>query len=192
MIHKVTTEPTLEPISVEELRAIIGNRQAGDNSRDEVIKARITAARLWCEWFSAYHIMRKTVTAYDCEFPACIIELDCPLVSVTSVKYLDSTGVDTTLAADQYLVDTVGNRITPAYGLYWPSVRQQPNSVRIEYLVGLDNAALVPMPIKQAIAFIVGQWEQYQRAFEGGGYPPDFPNVAKSLLRPYTDMRKVF
>jgi len=196
MKHIVTTPPTLEPVTVEECRQFVGIHQAGDVSRDEVIKSRIRTARLWCESYTRYHFMRQTVTAYaDC-FEGCCnncgIDLDAPLVSVNSVKYIDSNGVDTILAPAQYLVDAVSNRITPAYNTTWPTVRQQPNSVRIEYLAGVVTTAEVDERVKEAIKFIIGQWERYQNALEGGGYPPDFPNVAKSLLNFCFDMRGIF
>lgn len=196
MKHLVTTPPTLEPVTVEECRQFVGIYQAGDVSRDAVILSRIKTARLWCESYTRYHFMRQTVTAYADYFETCCnnccIDLEAPLVSVTSVKYINSNGVDTTLDPGQYIVDTVSNRITPAYNASWPAIRQQPNSMRVEYLAGVVTPAEVDERVKEAIKFIIGQWERYQNTLEGGGYPPDFPNVAKSLLNYCFDMRGVF
>lgn len=196
MKHIVTTQPILEPVTVDECRQFVGIYQAGDVSRDEVIKSRIRTARLWCESYTRHHFMRQTVTAYADSFDGCCnvcsLDLEAPLLSVNSVKYIDANGIDTTLPADQYFVDTVSNRITPIYNGSWPTPRPQPNSVRIEYLVGVAATSEVDERVKEAIKFIIGQWERYQNALEGGGYPPDFPNVAKSLLGFCFDMRGVF
>jgi uncharacterized phiE125 gp8 family phage protein len=192
MKHIVTTPPTQEPISVDAMRQFIGITQAGETSRDEIIASRIISARLWCEYFTNSHIMATTLTGYASQFADCCIDLNMPLVAVNSIKYLDTNGTEQTLANTEYQVDTVSHRVIPAYGKTWPTARVQANSVRIEYVSGYASAAVVPEPIKEAIKFVVGQWERFQNAYEGSGYPPDFPNVAKSLLQPYRDMRGVF
>lgn len=187
--HRVTTQPTTEPVTVDEVRDFMGISQAGDVSRDAVLESRIKTARIWCESYTRRAFITQTLTGYAHQFPDWELMLTPKLVSVSSVKYLDNNGTDTTLAGSEYLVDLVGNSITPAYNKQWPTARCQANSVRIEYISG---AATVDEPIKEAIKFIVGQWETFQRSFEGAGYPPDFPNVAKSLLAPYVDQRQRF
>ena len=197
IIHKVTTAPTLEPVTVEDCRKHLGIGQAGDVSRDEIIALRIKTARLWCESYTQSYFMRQTITAYDDCFSSCCgnayLDLRSPLVSVTSVKYIDSTGADINLSNSQYFVDTVSNRITPIYNGSWPVARQQPNSIRIEYLVGAAMVAEVDERIKEAIKFIVLQWERFQNvSAQDAVYPPDFPNVAKNLLSEFVDRRGIF
>jgi uncharacterized phiE125 gp8 family phage protein len=192
MKHIITTPPSTEPVSVDELRQFIGITQSGETSRDEVIASRIISARLWCEYFTNSHIIATTLTAYDVRFLDCCIDLNMPLVAVNTIKYLDSNGTEQTLPSTDYYVDNVSNRVVSAFGKTWPTARIQTNSIQIEYVAGYANAAAVPEPIKEAIKFIVAQWERFQNAYEGAGYPPDFPNVAKSLLQPYRDMRGVF
>jgi uncharacterized phiE125 gp8 family phage protein len=74
-----------------------------------------------------------------------------PLQSVVSITYVDLDGETQTLAADQYLVDSTGapSRITPAYGVAWPSIRDQNNAVTVRFVAGYgDTAADVPGCIK--------------------------------------------
>jgi hypothetical protein len=88
-------------------------------------------------------------------------------------------------------------RTLPAYGLAWPDNRIEPNAVQIDYLCGYgepgctaaESVAAVPEPIKDAIRFIVGQWEQFQSSIEGVVRPFTIPNAAKQLLEPYIDDR---
>jgi uncharacterized phiE125 gp8 family phage protein len=198
MLHIVTTPPVAEPVTVDQCRLQIGIGNPGDASRDEIIRLRIRAARLWCESYASSYFMRQTVTAYadgletpDCDCCAAF-NLKKPLVSVNSFKYIDSSGNDVTLDPSQYIVDTVQNRVVPAYGVNWPSVRRQPNSIRIEYLAGKASAAEVDQRIKEAIMFIVMQWERFQNvSIETAVYPPDFPNVCKNLLSEFVDYRGI-
>jgi uncharacterized phiE125 gp8 family phage protein len=54
------------------------------------------------------------------------------------------------------------------------------------------TASLVPESIKDAIKFIVGQWEVFQNSIEGVVRPFTIPNAAKQLLDNYVDMREYF
>lgn len=73
-----------------------------------------------------------------------------PLQSVTSITYVDTDGATQTLAASQYLVDAKSQpaRIRPAYGLSWPSAREQANAVIVRFVAGYGAAAAVPACIK--------------------------------------------
>jgi uncharacterized phiE125 gp8 family phage protein len=83
-----------------------------------------------------------------------------PLQSVTSVKYIDDTGSEATLAPSDYVVETwhLKGRIRPAYGLVWPTARDEDSAVRIRFVAGYGSAADVPQPIKHAILLLVGAW----------------------------------
>jgi uncharacterized phiE125 gp8 family phage protein len=73
-----------------------------------------------------------------------------PLQSVTSINYIDTSGATVLLAADQYTVDTKSQpaRILPAYGLAWPSARDQINAVIIRFVAGYGVASVVPQCVK--------------------------------------------
>lgn len=94
------------------------------------------------------------------------------LKSVTSINYVDTNGVQQTLAVDQYLVDTKAcpARIAPAYGVFWPIARQQNNAVTVRFVDGYGTAADVPARIKQwMLMYIRTAWEpQYRAALVAG------------------------
>lgn len=85
-----------------------------------------------------------------------------PVVSVEKVYYTDTSGVEQTLAAANYLLDVTVPfaRLVPAYNCAWPDTREQINAVRIEYTAGYGaSGADVPADIVQAIKLIVsGMW----------------------------------
>lgn len=77
-----------------------------------------------------------------------------PLQSVTSVKYLDTDGVQQTLDPATYVVQKgEPSHIVLANGATWPSVLLMPEAVTIRFVAGYgDNEADVPQPIRLAIA----------------------------------------
>lgn len=80
------------------------------------------------------------------------------LQSVTSIKYKDSDGTETTMTVTtEYIVETNGDqcgRIVLPYGVSWPSFTPYPsNPITIEFVCGWTAAASVPKNIKRAVKF---------------------------------------
>lgn len=76
----------------------------------------------------------------------------CPLISVTSVKYTDSTGAETTVSPSDYVVDAATGRIAPAYGKTWPSFTPKPiGAIQIRYRAGIPDATSPPKYIDDGI-----------------------------------------
>lgn len=85
-------------------------------------------------------------------FPPWEISVPKPtLQSVTSITYVDTDGATQTLPPSAYLVDSKSEpgRITPAYGLVWPTTRWQTGAVTIRFVAGYADSASVPACIKQ-------------------------------------------
>lgn len=198
--------PATEPITLAEMRQHLGITRSDDTARDQIITGRITSARQWAEDYTRRAFITQTWGAYGADFPGdrslvlsgiahadySAIRLRGKVQSVSYVKYLDSNGTQQTLSPSLYLVDLISNSIVPAYGTVWPTGRIQLNAVEIEYICGYSNAAAVPEAIKDALRFIVGQWEVFQSSMEGIVRPFTIPNAAKQLLDYYIDMRDVF
>jgi uncharacterized phiE125 gp8 family phage protein len=73
-----------------------------------------------------------------------------PVQSVTSIKYLDMSGVQQTMPPTDYVVDTSTEpaRITPVFGKIWPISLPQIGSVEITFIAGYSA---VPEGIKSWI-----------------------------------------
>lgn len=197
MIHKIKDQPDEEPVTLADMRQHLGINQADDTARDSIITSRIASARLMCEHYTRQAFIAQTWVGYSTDFPYnCnnnhAINLKQPLISVASVKYLDSSGAQQTLAKTAYLVDIVSACIVPEFGASWPTAQTQLNSVQVEYVCGYGDAEEVPETLKDAIRFVVGQWEVFQNSIEGVVRPFTIPNAAKELLQPYIDMRDIF
>lgn len=121
-----------------------------NTTTDPEFSRNITAARLAAEQDLGRRLITQTLAAYYDAFPVYSLFLLPPLSSVTSITYLDTDGASQTLAADQYTVDakSIPARITPAYGVTWPSTRAQSNAVYVTFVAGYGAASAVPEGIK--------------------------------------------
>jgi uncharacterized phiE125 gp8 family phage protein len=84
------------------------------------------------------------------------------LQSVTSVKWKDTLGVETTLTlTTDYLVETNGEQtggIVLPYGCHWPIGTLYPsNPITIQFVCGWTSAANVPAKIKAGILMTVAK-----------------------------------
>jgi uncharacterized phiE125 gp8 family phage protein len=193
MKHITTTPPATEPVSLADMRLHLGIGQIDDTARDSVITARIVAAREFAESFINRRLITQTVTAvcgaFDAGWVSEPINLLSPLQSVTEIRYINTAGVLTVLPSTEYLVGSYTAAVMPEYGKAWPDARNQLDAVQIQYVCGYGNAAAVPQGIKEAIMFIVSQWEVFQSSIEGVVRPFTIPNAAKELLTPFIDYR---
>jgi len=155
MTFVVSVAPAVEPVSLDEAKVQCRIDSTFD---DDEITAMIVAARNQAELKLNRYIITQTIDAYYDRFISCF-ELP-PLQTVTSITYLDNNGDSQTLAASQYVVDdkSIPARITPAYGVTWPSTYDQTNAVSIKFIAGYGLAADVPEVIKQWIKLQVTQY----------------------------------
>ncbi|MCK9575660.1 MAG: head-tail connector protein [Clostridia bacterium] len=164
---------------------------SGDSTEDTLLSALITTAREYCENFTRRALATQTVEAYLPTFPACDrFELPfSPLQSVTSVKYKNSAGVETTMTeGTDYLVDdesNVGGIILP-YGYTWPSFTEYPlNAVKVRYTAGYNSLNPLPKAIKQAMCLLIGYWYDNRSAVLTGSISKEMEFTVKALLNMY-------
>lgn len=158
------TPPSEEPVSVSEIKT---HCRISHDYEDDLIESLGKAARKHIEDVMLWRqLMPATYKLFFEYFPSQEIVLPMPpLMGISSVKYLDSAGVQQTWDAANYIVDTNSEpgRIRPAYSVVWPSVgRVQPNAVEIIYTAGYVNAELVPQTYKQAILMLAAHWYEHR------------------------------
>ena len=154
----LVTAPELEPLTLEETKKHL---KVTFTEEDVLIATIITAVRQAWEMVSGMALLQQTwEAAYPC-FPwsGGFVLPRPPLLSVTSVTYIDENGAPQTLAASEYTVDTRAfpGELVPAYNKTWPSTREVPNAVVIKYVAGYgDEEADVPEPIRAALRLEAG------------------------------------
>ena len=151
--------PSAEPISVAEAKASPSLRVAVATD-DTDIGTLITTARKMAETYTLHALVTQTWELVLDGFPTGGIVVPMPpLQSVTTIKYIDTDGVEQTLNALLYSVDTdtIPGLITPVYDETWPTdVRDQVNAVRVRFVAGFGDASDVPEDIKSWIKIMVG------------------------------------
>jgi len=114
----------------------------------------IVAARKHIEQYLSSTVVNATLTLTLDAFPAEIALPFGPVLSITSVVYVDNDGASQTLAADQYLLTSypVCDVLTPAYSVAWPSTRKQRGAVVITYAAGMQSGSPLTIDDKDIIA----------------------------------------
>lgn len=151
----VTTPAASEPVSLADMKEHLKVDVVDD---DALITTLIIAARKWIEFYCNRSVPSQTLTAKLDAFPnidRSFIVPQSPVISVTSIQYIDAQGVLQTLDSSLYTVDidSVPARIEPSYGNSWPSTRTQHNAVTIIYPAGQSS---VDEDIVHALKLMVG------------------------------------
>lgn len=151
------TGPTAEPITTAEAKLFARVTIATEDTLTDFL---IIAAREYAETFTGRQFVTATweqrLDAFPVEF---VLPLP-PLISVTSIKYIDTAGDEQTLDASYYTLDkySTPGRVVQAINKSWPSTQDVPNAVIVKYTCGYGDAAAVPEGICTAIKQLVLHW----------------------------------
>lgn len=185
---KLKTAPTAEPVTLAEAKARL---RIDGNDRDADLLAMLIAAREYWELDTRRQFVTATWQYWLDEFPrndGAIRPPRPPLISVVSLKYTDTDGVQQTLTpTTDYTVDTYlePGRIVPAYDTTWPSVRDVPGAVVVEYTCGYGAPAAVPQPIKTAIMALAGHLNEFPEPVVSGTIVTKVPLHMTTMLAGY-------
>ncbi len=202
LTFKRTTGPATEPVTRDEAKAWSRVDIADD---DTLIDALIARAREHCEAITKKQFITATYTMVMDAFPTAwrsdvyrmtdrregsdILLPRPPLVSVSSISYLDEDGASQTVAPADYVVSTYDEpgRIALANGALWPATFDQINAVTIVYVAGYGAAGAVPAAIKQAMSLLIAHWYENREATASvATLPKEIDFSVKETLRPET------
>lgn len=152
MSLSIVIPPYAEPVHINEAK----NHVKGEVSiteDDSLIESRVSAARNIVETDTGANTDRIKVmlaTTFDLKLhcfpwwnpltssPFSYIYLPrVPLISVTSITYVDTAGTTQTMSSSLYVVDYAKGIINLAYNESWPSTRSQPNAVTVRFVAGM-------------------------------------------------------
>jgi uncharacterized phiE125 gp8 family phage protein len=170
----VTAEPASEPVTLAEAKA---QCRVDGSSSDTELNIYLKAARIFVEEYTGTKLVSQTALMQGRSFCDLVDLPAAPIISVTSVKYLDTDGVEQTLASSVYeLVNTgLEPQIRLKINQHGPSIRCASDAVRVTAVVGYST---VPEPIRAAIMLIISSW------FDNRNVGP-VPDGAYSLLSNY-------
>jgi len=178
--------PTLEPISIAEARA---QCRVDGNDEDGLIAGYVLAARDYVETYTRRALMTQTWDQIgNCLVNEIVLKKP-PIQSVTSVKYLDGSGVEQTLAPSQYRIvrrDTGEYVIVPAYGVTWPTPQAVEGAVTVRFVAGYGAApSNVPEAIRQALLILVAHLYAIREPVVTGTIVSEVPLSVDTLLFPH-------
>lgn len=172
--------PVKEPITLEEARLFL--RAEENAAEDALINNLIKSARFGVESFTGRALITQTWKEVYPTWPKFFLVPKAPLISVSSIKYFDSTGILQTLAADQYRVvistESPGE-IFRGYEVTWPDVYNVPDAITLEFIAGFGTEpADVPEAIRTAMQLSVSHFYDNR-----GG--EELPGAVAAALQPY-------
>lgn len=167
------TAPTVEPVSLAEAKF---HMRIDHTTEDVYIQGLISAARQELENITRRAFISQTWDLYLDAFPAGdVMELPLPpLISVTSIKYYDTAGVESTFASASYQLDTASApaRIALADGYSWPSTSLRTiNGVAIRFVAGYGSLGSdVPPTLRQAVLLLTAHLYENREATSNNIY----------------------
>jgi uncharacterized phiE125 gp8 family phage protein len=168
-----------------------------NTTQDGTITAAIHDAREWGESITGRQFLQADYRQTQSRFPSCgpIVLPRPPLMSVTSIEYLDTSGTLQTLDPSVYVVTAPAGgacragQIDLAYGQVWPDTLPQADAVRIAFRAGYGaSASSVPGPIVRAIRLAMGTFYEQRENDVLDKTVTALPSIslaAQRLLRPY-------
>ncbi len=164
MSLKLITAPAAEPVLLAEAKL---HCRVDGTDDDALLTALIVAAREAAEHELGRALITQTWEKVLDAFPSAIRLPYPPCQAIVSVKYLDGDGIEQTLAAPSYQLDSHSEPawLVPAYGYGWPATRAEPNAVRVQFRAGYGDAGSdVPEAICLWILLQVGNWFRNREA----------------------------
>ena len=189
---KLKTAPAQYPVTIGEAKSHL-NIDLDNTDDDEDIKSNISTATQTAEQFLHRRLITQTWYLYLQGWPDCD-RMTMPLgklQSVTSIKYKDSDGDESTFSSDDYIVNTDSDpgEIVLGYGKSWPSTTFYPsNPVTIEFICGYGtDGEDVEDNILHAIKLTISDLYENRETVVINGYSAqliELPTV-RNLLIPF-------
>jgi uncharacterized phiE125 gp8 family phage protein len=149
------------PLSADDLKAHL--RISDSDYIASLLPSYGSAAMQFVQDFTGRAVGVQTWDLVLDRFPCDSITIPLPpLQTVDSITYVDESGVTQTWATDQYVVDTTGGRVTPAFGVFYPATRDVINAVTIRFTAGYDTD--LPESIRCAMLLIAADLYENREA----------------------------
>lgn len=165
------TAPGSEPVDAATLRL---HAKLDDAEPDALLNLYLSAARQFAEHHTGQLLMPQTWELALDAWPDAIEIPAAPVSAITSVKYFNASGADTTLASNQYQLDAYGlvTRLIPAANVTWPAVDGRTNGIRVRFVAGYASSDAVPQSIRHWILLRAAEAARHREAMVDGSISP--------------------
>lgn len=195
----LTTAPSVLPITLTEAKAQL---DVSYTDKDTQISALIAAATSHLDGYTGVlgRCLGEQSWRQDFDdFAYCLPLPLAPIISITSVKYLDTAGAEQTVAGANYslVTDESGSsyvRFIETFSI--PAVKSEGPAVMVAFKAGYATTgtdpnfvSTVPAAIKQAILLLVRHWFDNPGAVVVGVNAQKLPFAVDALLTPWRRIR---
>lgn len=176
-----TTAPAAKAVQLEEAKEQVSIESQDD---DTLVSRLVDAATDQVERHCGLALITQTWQLKVDSLAECIRLPKPPLQSISSIAYVDSDGVEQTLATTEYqVILSKPAEVVRAYSKSYPATRPQREAVTITMVCGYGGSySDVPESIRHAILMLVGEWDEHREGLAYGATKA-IPNSVEYLLR---------
>lgn len=181
--------PTIYPVTRAEAKAAL---DISYTDKDDLIDGLIAAATSYLDGWTGILGLALCEQTWRQDYDGFCNRLRIPLspvLSISSVKYVDVAGATQTIAAANYSLknDDLGAYVQFVTTYTFPVLNVEPASLKVEYVAGYETDGDVPFPvaIKQAILLLVRQWFDNPTPVIVGQTVEKMPYAVAALLAPF-------
>jgi uncharacterized phiE125 gp8 family phage protein len=189
-----TVAPVIKPVTRTEVKAAL---DIGYTDKDTLIDGLIAAATSHFESILERSLCEQTWSQSFDEVCGTLPLSMGPVISITSVKYLDADGVEQTIDPVNYGLISTGMKSSVRFisGYTAPTLYATSPAVSVVFKAGYANGgsdpnftSTVPDNIRQAMFLLIRQWFDNPSAAAVGVTVEKMPNAVDALLSPYRPM----
>ena len=195
-VSVLVTPPVEEPLTLEQAKARAGFDWISPDPRDALLMDFLRAARAQVEHDTGLALLTQTRDAWLNAFPLTATGLirlpsQCrPLQSVTTVGFIDATGVAIVLPAEAYVVDLARGEIGLAPGATWPafSTLRGVAPITIRVVAGWPDADILAQHaplLVQAVGLLTAHYATAGRDLASGDGLEATPLGYAAAIAPY-------
>jgi uncharacterized phiE125 gp8 family phage protein len=165
--YAVTSAPAVEPVTAAELKL---QTHVDHSAEDALLASYIITARTLVEQWTGRALITQTRKVLYQVYATEYLLPGAPAQSVTSLKVANTAGVQTLVAAGNYILDTVFGRLLIRPDGTLPAIDlQYVDAVEIIYVCGYGaSSASVPEPLRQAIMMLAAHFYANREAVSVG------------------------
>lgn len=162
MTHQLITPNNVLELSLVDAKAQLGIDGA---DLDATVTSWIKGVVAYAEHQTGRVILNQTWRTTLDAFPDVVSLPFAPCSAITSIKYLDTSGIEQTLSALDYELSTENQKsvIVPAYGKTWPATYNKINSVKIDAVFGYGSL-ITDVPSDYKLFILAKLREQFDAA----------------------------
>lgn len=173
-----TTQPAIEPVTLDQAKSHL---RVDVDDDDALIQDLIVTSRITCEKLLRRSLISSEWTLTLDSFCELTFIPRPPLISITSIGYVDSNATPQIMPPTDYRVDATGDlgRVEPTQS--WPITADQMNAVTVVYTAGYGLTAQdVPAPFRAWMLLAIG--DMYSNRERSSGRPVVPQRFADDLL----------